>query len=120
MTSVSETIDQVRKLLESRLHELESEARQLAGSLKALDGDRPRRGRRKGTKRRAARPSGKRRAGRGQRRQQFLAAVEKTPGATASKIAKEIGVSASQGYGVARQLVKSGEIRKAGKGYRVK
>lgn len=39
---------------------------------------------------------------------------------TATEVAEEIGVSPSQAYGVARQLVKSGEIRKAGKGYRAK
>jgi hypothetical protein len=114
---MSETIAQVRNLLETRLRELEREARQLAESLKALGGGRPQRAQRKGKKPKAARRARKRRAPRGQRRKQFLSAVKEAPGATASEVAKQIGVSPSQAAGVARQLVKSGEIRKAGKGY---
>jgi DNA-binding IclR family transcriptional regulator len=61
---------------------------------------------------------GKGRAKRGQRKEQFLAAVKRTPGATAAVIAKEIGVSASQAYGLARRLQKDGAIMRSGKGYK--
>jgi DNA replicative helicase MCM subunit Mcm2 (Cdc46/Mcm family) len=114
-----ETIAQVRNLLEARLREVEREARQLAESLRALDGHRPRRGRRKRRGLKATRHATKRRAPRGRRREQFLAVVKATPDATASEVAKQIGISPSQAAGVARQLVESGEILTVGKGYRL-
>ena len=59
-----------------------------------------------------------RRAPRGQRQQQFLAAVKKNPGARGSEIAKEMGVPPSQAYALARRLQQNGQIRKAGPGLR--
>ncbi len=111
-----DVLDQARKAIEARLHELEDEARHLRDALGSLDHHRLRgRGRRTTTKRSTAR-----RAPRGQRQQQFLAAVKKNPGAPVSEIAKEMGVAPSQLYPVARRLREKGEIRKRGKGYAVK
>ena len=117
---MSETIERVRQLIEARLHEVESEASRLRGSLEALGGrkSRPPRGRGRGSKGGKRRQKTGRRAARGQRRNEFLEAVKKAPGAKPSEIAKEIGVSANQAYALARQLVETGEVKKAGKGYK--
>lgn len=113
------TIDRAPDLIQARLGELETEAEQLEQALRqlsGLDGAGPSAGpaRRKSARRRTSK-----RAPRRQRRQQFLAALEKTPGAKASEIAKQIGISSNQAYTVARRLQREGSIRKRGKGYRV-
>ena len=113
---MADVVDQARKAIESRLHELEDEARRLRDALTSLGGRKPARSRRRTTSRRAA----TRRAPRGQRQQQFLAAVKKNPGAPVSEIAKEIGVPPQQLYPIARRLREKGEIRKRGKGYSIK
>ena len=110
-------LDQARKAIEARLHELEDEARHLRDALGSLDHHRLR-GRRRPTtttKRSTARP-----APRGQRQKQFLAAVKKNPGTPVSQIARDMGVAPNQLYPVARRLREKGEIRKRGKGYAVK
>ncbi len=117
---MSETIEQARRLIEARLHEIEAEVTRLAEGLKTLGGGPSPRARRKDSKGGKRRPARKQRAARGLRREQFLEAVRKAPGAKASEVAKEIGISANQAYSLARQLVKSGEIKKSGKGYRAK
>lgn len=60
----------------------------------------------------------KKRARRGQRRQQFIEAVREKPGIAVAEIAKKIGIAPSPLYALARQLVKDGEIKKDGAGYR--
>lgn len=114
-----DTIDRVRDLIQARLRELQAEIEQLEQGLRDLagaDGARPssRARRRKAPRRRPAK-----RAPRGQRRQQFLAAVEKNPGAKASEIAKQLGISTNQAHTLARRLQKDHTIRKSGKGYRI-
>jgi predicted Rossmann fold nucleotide-binding protein DprA/Smf involved in DNA uptake len=110
-----DTLDQARKAIEARLHELEDEAKHLRDALGNLDHHRLRGRRRPTTKRSTAR-----RAPRGQRQQQFLAAVKKSPGTPVSQIAKDMGVAPSQLYPTARRLREKGEIRRQGKGYAVK
>jgi predicted Rossmann fold nucleotide-binding protein DprA/Smf involved in DNA uptake len=112
---VADVVDQARKAIETRLHELEDEARRLRDALASLGGHRP-----STARRRTRRRSTTRRAPRGQRQQQFLDAVKKNPGVPVSEIAKEIGVSPQQLYPVAHRLRERGEIRKRGKGYTVK
>lgn len=158
---MSETIDRARKLLESRLAELDGEA---SGLRRALEGmgetappPRPR-ARRKLRRRRkrtnattapstangsqpakkaakptkppksakpakstkaAKRPKRTGRAPRGQRAEQLLAAVKANPGATASELARVIGVSPNQGHTLAGRLHKQGALTKRKKGYRV-
>lgn len=126
---MSEAIESARKMIEARLRELEGETRRLERALAALGegvGVKRRPGRpRKRASVDAAPPQRKRaghkgkRAPRGQRREQFLAAVEKSPGAKASEIAKELGISPNQAHTLARRLHKQKAIRKSGKGYRV-
>jgi predicted Rossmann fold nucleotide-binding protein DprA/Smf involved in DNA uptake len=110
---MQDVLSEARKVIETRLHELENEARKLRGVLANLDGGKP-------ARRRRRRRSATRRAPRGQRQQQFLAAVKKNPGAPMSQIAKDMGVAPQQLYAIARRLHQKGEIRKRGKGYAVK
>jgi hypothetical protein len=116
---VSEVIDSARKLIQARLLELEEEAKDLKRALQSLGekapARRPGRPRRKSTKRSKA----TKRAPRGQRREQFLTALAKSPGAKASEIAKQLGISANQAHTLARRLHQQKAIRKSGKGYRV-
>jgi hypothetical protein len=131
---VSNTIDEARKLIAARLVDLEAEAKSLEAALASLnEGDSSDARRRKSsvsqrqaspprksaTRRRKSKRKGAR-APRGQRRQQFLAELEKSPGAKASEVAKAIGINANQAYTLAGRLQKEGAIRKSGKGYRVK
>lgn len=59
------------------------------------------------------------RAPRGQRADQLLAAVKANPGATASELARQIGVSPNQGHTLAGRLHKQGALTKRKKGYRL-
>jgi hypothetical protein len=125
---VSETIDDARRLIESRLAEIEAETSRLDHALPHLGQaeGRPRRrrgkttaaspppaggGRRKPTRRKVGK-----RAPRGRRREQLLAAIEASPGARPSELAKTIGIRPTQvsvliAKGRAEKLiVKSGEV----------
>jgi len=113
---MADVVDQARKAIETRLRELEDEARRLRDALTSLGGRKPATRHRRTPGRRST----TRRTPRGERQQQFLAAVRKSPGAPVSEIAKNIGVSPQQLYPVARRLREKGEIRKRGKGYAVK
>jgi transposase len=104
-------------MLEARLEELEEETKHLTSSLEGLREESSSRPQRKPS-RKGRRGRGKRRAKRGQRKEQFLAAVKKNPGATAAEIAREIGVSPNQAYGLARRLQRDGTIVKSANGYK--
>lgn len=125
-----------RDLIQSRLADLDAEAKQLERALASLGEGSGTRSRRPGRprkspatpaevtatppKRRASRKrKGAKRAPRAQRREQFLAALQKSPGAKATEVAKAIGISADQAHTLAGRLQKEGAIRKRGKGYRV-
>jgi predicted Rossmann fold nucleotide-binding protein DprA/Smf involved in DNA uptake len=110
-----DVLDQARKAIEAGLREFDHEAGRLRNALANLGGGTPAGNRRPTTKRRST----TRRAPRGQRQEQFLAAVKKNPGAPVSQIAKEMGVQPSQAYTLAHRLHQKGEIRKRGKGYAV-
>lgn len=113
-----DTIDSARSLIEARLRELDAEAERLRRALGSLGETRPskRRGR---SRRGAARRKATRRAPRGQRREQFLAALQQSPGARVTEIAKELGISPNQAHTLARRLRKDRLIHRSGKGYRL-
>lgn len=130
-----DALDAARQLIQSRLADLDAEAKQLRGALTSL-GEGTTQKRRPGRprkspatpaaatatppKRRAPRKrKSAKRAPRGRRREQFLAALQKSPGAKATEVGKEIGISPNQAYTLAGRLQKDGAIRKRGKGYRV-
>lgn len=113
---MTQGIDAARSLIESRLREIEEEAESLQRAMGPLAGvgatapARPTRRRRRGA----------RRAPRGQRREQFLNAVKAKPGSTAADLGREIGISTNQAYALGQRLLKDKEIKKSGKGYRIK
>jgi hypothetical protein len=126
-----DTIDNARQLIQSRLAELEAEAKSLERALASLGEGvggkrRPGRPRKRASvdavppqPKRARRKRKGKRAPRGQRREQFLAALAKSPGAKVSEIAKELGISANQAHTLAGRLHQQKAIRKSGKGYRL-
>ena len=84
-----DAIEAARRLLEDRLAEIEAEAAKIRTALQSLGskGAVPRaRPPAKPGRRPTKRP--RKRAPRGQRRQEFLAAVKKSPGATAAELAR--------------------------------
>lgn len=130
-------IDKASEAIKARLEELREEQSQLQRAFEHLsDTGSPRRdgrkrgrgGRRKGSgqgrgqsitaKPKASRAKGSTtRAPRGQRRDQFVAAVKETPGQTASEIARSIGISANQVQAVARKARAEKLVRKRGRKY---
>jgi hypothetical protein len=128
---VSETIDDVRRLIESRLAEIEAETSRLDRALPHLgqaDG-RPRRRRGKTTAasppaagggRKPTRRKAGRRAPRGRRREQLLAAIEGSPGARPSELAKSIGIRPTQVSVLIAKARAEKLIVKSGEGYALK
>jgi hypothetical protein len=131
---VSETIDQARRLIESRLAEIETEARRLERAIASLGGKSTNsRGRRPGkaaadapranpdTKRTSrSRRGATKRAARGERRAQLLAAIEATPGARPSELAAVIGIRPTQLSVLIAKARSDGLIKKSGNGYELK
>jgi predicted Rossmann fold nucleotide-binding protein DprA/Smf involved in DNA uptake len=114
---MADILTQVTTAIETRLREIGDEKHHLERILAGLDG--------RGSSRRGRQPSPTRRrrasrAPRGQRQQQFLEAVKKTPGAPIAQVAREMKVPPQQLYAVARRLRDQGQIRKRGRGYAVK
>jgi len=105
---VTDTIDDARRLIESRLAEISAEVGGLERALTGLQEGGPR-GRRPGRPAKVARSAssgptrpavrGRRAAGRvprGRRREELLAALEDSPGARPSELAKMMGVRPTQ------------------------
>jgi hypothetical protein len=125
---VPNTIDDARRLIESRLSELEAEAKQLERALVSLgEGSGPRR-RRRGRPTAAAAPAKpkrtpaprrkrSKRVPRGQRRQELLAAIKATPGARPSELAKSIGIRSTQIHALIAKARAEKLIVKKGDGY---
>jgi hypothetical protein len=117
---MSEAIEGARQLIEARLGEIEQEATGLRGALASLDGNlaRPGRGKREASSRaRVAPRKARRRAPRGQRQREVLEAAGKQPGSTAADLGRAIGISTNQAYALCKRMLKSGELKKKGKGY---
>jgi hypothetical protein len=123
--TVAYTIDRVKQNIRERLEELEAERDQLMRALEALSGSPSPVGRRgrppgSGARRSGSSSAGKRTAGRraprGQRREQVVAALqggEKGP----SAIAREIGdVNPTQISGLLRQLASEGVVTRTAGG----
>ncbi len=116
---MSRVIDEARSRIEAALADLDAERRSLAAALVSLDGSNkavPGRARKK------PRPAAtKKRAGRGQRRAQFLGVVREQPGITVAEASKKIGLTAPNAlYPLAKKLVKEKAITKKGSGYAIK
>jgi hypothetical protein len=120
-------MDAVRDLIESRLVEIDAEARPLERVSESL-GSESSRGRRKNavaaptpTK---PRPSRKRkstkRAPRGERRDQLFTALKAAPGARPTELAKAIGIRPAQVHALISKARAEKLIVKRGKGYALK
>lgn len=130
-----DTIDDARRMIESRLAEIAVEASQIERALSHLGEGaiaRPARRRRK-TKGSAApastsggggrRPSRRKSAGRaprGQRRAELLAAIEASPGARPSELAARIGIRPTQVSVLIAKARAEKLIIKSGEGYALK
>lgn len=112
---MSEVLESARRMIGARIGEIDAEVTRLRGVLANLDGGEGIGGTTATGRRKARR---RKRAPRGQRRQQVLDGVKKSPGATAAELGREIGISTNQAYALAQRLVKDGKIKKQGKGYR--
>lgn len=113
------TLDQAAALIKARLRELEDESIRLRAALRSLgDGAGPAPGPPR-TARTSKTPKKRtaKRAPRGRRRAQLLAAVKDQPGATAAELGSRIGISTNQAYALATNLHKNGELNKRGRGY---
>lgn len=114
---MADGLEQARRAIQDRLRELEDESDRLREALAKLgpNGNAPRAARLRTTR------GSRRRAKRGERQSQFLAAVEKHPGAKAPEIAKEMGVEPAHVYTLARRLHAAGKVKKQrGGGYALK
>lgn len=106
----------LHELLRSRLAAIADEEEQLrrvveilGSESRALSPSRGSGGRRRNSK-------GKR-AARGERRSQLLAAIKESPGSSPKDLAELTGMGPTQIYGLARKLQDDGEIKKSGKGF---
>jgi hypothetical protein len=132
---VSKTIDDVRQLIETRLTDINAEAKQLERALVGL-GERtaPRR-RRDGRPRRRAgatsarsksksrtprKPKAAKRAARGERQSQLLAAIKAKPSHGPADHARTLGVASSQVHALLRNAQAKKLIVKRGEGYALK
>ena len=119
-TASSNTLDQVRTMLQDRLRELDDERAQVQKALADLGGGRRGPGRPRGSRNRPAAASGSRRRRRrrgGTRRDQAVKMVGANPGISAGQIAKEMKIAPNYMYRVMSELEKEGLVRKEGRGY---
>jgi hypothetical protein len=124
-----DVLDDARALIESRLAEIETEARRLERAVASLgEGSAPaRRGSGRPPNSATAAPSRSRRgsrrhrtpkrARRGQRQAELLTAIKKMSGASPAELADAIGISQSQAYGLIRKAEAAGKIAKKGQGF---
>ena|SRR5271170_1215818 len=133
MASISNVLDEARKLLERRIAELDEERHRLESALTTLVGKKspttttttttPTRrrgpGRPRGsTSKKASAPRRRRRRRRGgTRADQAVALIENSPGINASEIAKTMKIKPNYLYRVLGDLEKEGRVKKKGRQY---
>jgi IclR helix-turn-helix domain len=116
MTFVDEAADVIRKAIDA----IDSERERLSKVLDSLNGSSPTEPRRRPPARRTTARKTRRspkRAPKGSRRQEVLNAIDRKPGMTGARLAKELGMPASQVYNICATLVKEKMIRKRGTTY---
>lgn len=119
MPSTPHVLDEARQLIQKRLGELDEERGRLERALAELGGNTtggrgPRRQRRAATK---GGTPGKRRRRIGGRVEQTVKLVEKSPGISASEIAKAMKIKPNYLYRVLGDLAKEKRVRKKGRKY---
>jgi hypothetical protein len=119
---MADLLDSIRTQIDARLDELRpivQEAASLEAALNALDGSggevAARRPQRRASRRRAT--SGRSERARGQTREQLIAHVRAHPGSTAGDVADALGLKRTSVATRLAQLAKSGELKKAARGY---
>lgn len=115
---MSNTLDNARGLIESRLAEINDERKRLERALKSLTSDAVSRapGRPKATASSApvaSKPARRRRRKGVDRQAQITKIITDQPGLKASEIARAAGVSSQQAHGILAKLIKAGTITKA-------
>jgi len=114
-----DTLDSAADLIREQLRKLDAERARLENALRSLtdhDGSSAKRSR----KRAGPRKAPAKRAKRGQRREQLLAALKKNPGSTPSELAREVGTSPSQVSTLLRKARQEKLVSKRGSKYSLK
>lgn len=131
---MSRHVDDARRLIQSRLADIDAEAERLRRALGGLGegaAPSPRRASRPATRvgakrsdkprpRAGRRPEASKRAARGQRREELLAAIKATPGARPAELAAAIGIRPTQVSVLIAKARAEGLIVKRGDGYALK
>jgi hypothetical protein len=118
-------LDEARELLQSRLADLNDERKSLERALAAFGGKATRRspGRPRGSKatstasRSTAAPRKRRKRRGGTRADQAVKLIEKSPGISASELAKAMKIKPNYLYRVLGDLEKEGRVKKDGRKY---
>lgn len=109
--------DEIRRLAEERLAELDQERKQLLKVLSALDGGGSPKRSHTSRRSKSTRSSGRRRRKGGTRAEHAEKAVAENPGIKASQIAEELKIKPNYVYRVMGDLLKEGRVTKKGMGY---
>jgi len=109
--------DEIRRLAEERLAELDQERKQLLKVLSALDGGGSPKRSHTSRRSKSTRSSGRRRRKGGTRAEHAEKAVAENPGIKASQIAEELKIKPNYVYRVMADLVRDGRVDKKGTGY---
>jgi sugar-specific transcriptional regulator TrmB len=118
MPPQSNVLNEAKQLVERRLAELDEERKRLERALSELGGKASRRspGRPRGSKAAAGTPKRRRRRG-GTRADQAVGLIEKSPGISASDVAKTMKIKPNYLYRVLGDLEKEGRVKKKGRQY---
>lgn len=115
------TIDEAADLIRKAIDALNSERDLLVKALDSLNGGSPVEVRTRPPTRRSntrkKRRRTKKRAPKGSRSQEVLAAIDRRPGMTGARLATELGIPPSQVYNICAALLKDKKIRKRGTTY---
>jgi hypothetical protein len=114
---MSSGIDDARDLIARQINEIDEEKERLERAVKALsgaNGRKPKGARTPSASTQPRRKAPRKRAKRGQRRDEVLDVIRKQPGIKVSEIAKKIGAPASQVHGIGAALVAAEKATKEG------
>ena len=114
------TIDEAAEVIRKAIEAIDSERERLSKVLDSLNGSSPAEPRRPSPARRstAHKPSrSKKRVPKSSRRQEILTAIDRKPGMTGARLAKELEIPESQVDDICETLVKEKTIRKRGTTY---
>lgn len=119
MAPKSNVLDEAKQLVERRLAELDEERKRLERALSELGGKVARRapGRPRGSKAGGGGSKKRRRRRGGTRADQAVGLIEKSPGISASEVAKTMKIKPNYLYRVLGDLEKEGRVKKQGRQY---